>query len=97
MSRYAVENGGPGATGVDRSYDDGVGSMADPFLFRFMVVDSPNGSIFTEQPLLPADTNNINIDVWAHITSFNLTMAVGEVFSADISFQTIGCPTVVDL
>ena len=62
-----------------------------------MVVDSPNGSIFMEQPLLPADTNNINIDVWAHITSFNLTMAVGEVFSADMSFQTIGSPTVVDL
>ena len=97
MSRYAVENGGAGVTGYQRTYDDGVGSMADPFLFRFTVVDSPNGSLFTETPTLPADSNNINIDVWAHITGFNLNMAVGEVFSADLSFQAIGCPTVVDL
>ena len=96
-SRYVVENGGPGVTGFQRTYDDGVGSMADPMLFRFMVVDSPNGSLFTETPTLPADSNNINIDVWAHITGFNLNMAVGEVFSADLSFTAIGCPTVVDL
>lgn len=97
MSRYAVENGGPGAVGADRVFDDGAGSPADPFLFRFTVVDNPNGSLFTEQPLNPANTNNINIDVWAHITSFNLSIAVGEVFAADLSFQAIGCPTVVDL
>ena len=97
ISRFAVENGGSGAVGEDRVFDDGAGSPADPFLFRFVVVDNPNGSIFTEQPLPRADTNNINIDVWAHITSFNLTLAVGEVFAADISFQAIGCPTVVDL
>ena len=96
MSRYAVENGGPGATGKQRTFDDGMGSPADPFLFRFAVVDNPNGSLFTEKPP-NGGVNNINIDVWAHITGFNLSLAVGEVFAADLSFQAVGCPTAVDL
>ena len=96
ISRWAQENGGPGATGAQRSYDDGMGSKADPFLFRFLIQDDPNNTYFIENPP-PNSQNSINIDFWAHITAFNLTMATGEIFAADLSFQCIGCPTVSDL
>jgi len=89
ISRYAHANGGPGATGNKRSYDDGVGSKADPFLFRFLIQDDPNNTVYVENPP-PNSQNAINIDFWAHITAFNLSVSVGEVLAADISFQCIG-------
>ena len=101
MSRWATNNGGPGAVGDQRTHDDGRGAEADPFLFRFMIEDDPNNTVFGQDQILPDGTiqgaNNINIDYWAHITSFNLAVGVGEIFAADISFQCIGCPTVSDL
>jgi hypothetical protein len=78
-----------------RTHDDGQGSEADPFLFRFQIEDDVNNSIFS--PTQTRIANAINIDYWAHITSFNLAVGVGEIFAADISFQCIGSPTVVDL
>ena len=96
ISRWAQLNGGPGASGPQRTYDDGVGSKADPFLFRFLIQDDPNNTFFLTTP--PENSsNNINIDFWAHITSFNLSVGAGEIFAADLSFQCIGCPTVSDL
>ena len=96
ISRWAQLNGGPGAFGPQRTYDDGVGSKADPFLFRFLIQDDPNNTFFLTQP--PENSsNNINIDFWAHITSFTLSVGAGEIFAADLSFQCIGCPTVSDL
>ena len=96
ISKFARENGGPGVVSEKRSYDDGVGSKADPFLFRFLIEDDPNNSVFVETP--PENSsNNINIDFWAHITAFNMSVAVGEVLAADLSFQCIGCPIISDL
>ena len=96
ISRWAQENGGAPANGPQRTYDDGRGSKADPFLFRFLIQDDPNNTYFLTTP--PANSsNNINIDFWAHITSFNLSVGAGEIFAADLSFQCIGCPTVSDL
>lgn len=96
ISRWAQLNGGPGANGPQRTYDDGAGSKADPFLFRFLIQDDPNNTFFLSEPPDNAG-NNINIDFWAHITSFNLSVGAGEIFAADLSFQCIGCPTVSDL
>jgi len=103
IARQAYVNGlpTPGTVGPDRTHDDGRGAEADPFLFRFAIADEPNNSIFNgETPVAsdgtPLPSNYINIDYWAHITSFNLAVGVGEIYSADISFQCIGAPTVVD-
>ena len=96
VSRNAYINS-PGVQNEQRTHDDGRGSEADPFLFRFLIEDDPNNTIFQADNPSLSQANNINIDYWAHITSFNLTVGVGEVFAADISFQCIGAPTVSDL
>jgi len=100
ISRAAYGSNGlpnPGFTDPNGYYnhEDGRGSEADPFLFRFVIADEPNNSVF-DGGITDANTNSVNIDYWAHITSFNLAVGVGEIYAADISFQCIGTPTVVD-